>query len=215
MSGWGDRRELEIRELEIEDWRADILSARLFYNAGTFMIRILLRIWRVFPLWVHMLVARIVRPRFLMAVAALVFDEQGRILLFKHTYRKLAWGIPAGGLEYGERPQDAIIREFFEETGMTIEVQRLLFADSSRHFQHVSLIYLCGIIAGEFKESYEISEIKYFDVDDLPPMLLDEKNLIRNVVKILQVDKLIGSLKDTGAPDFLMEERKKDKIKGK
>ena len=132
-----------------------------------------------------MLTARIVRPKFLVAVAALVFDEQGRILLFKHTYRKLAWGIPAGGLEYGEQPKEAVIREFFEETGMTIEVQRLLLADSSRHFKHVSLVYLCKISAGEFKESHEISEIQYFDVDNLPPMLFDEKVLLRSVHKDL------------------------------
>ena len=149
------------------------------------MIKILLRIWRIFPLWVHMLAARIVRPKFLMAVAALVFDEQGRILLFKHTYRKLAWGIPAGGLEFKEQPKDAIVREFFEETGMTIEVVNLLLADSSPHFQHVSLVYLCEIVAGEFRESHEISEIQYFDVDKLPPMLFDEKDLIRSVHKDL------------------------------
>ena len=149
------------------------------------MIRILLRTWGLFPFWVHLLAARIVRPKFLMAVAALVFDEQGRILLFKHTYRKLAWGIPAGGLEFREQPKDAIVREFFEETGMSIEVQRLLQADSSRHFPHVGLIYLCKIIAGEFRESYEISEIQYFDVDNLPPMLFDEKDLIRSVHKDL------------------------------
>ena len=66
-----------------------------------------------------MVTARIVRPKFLTAVAALVFDEQGRILLFKHTYRKLEWGIPAGGLEYGEQPKDAVVREFFEEPSRT------------------------------------------------------------------------------------------------
>jgi ADP-ribose pyrophosphatase YjhB (NUDIX family) len=120
-----------------------------------------------------------------MAVSALVFNEQGRVLLFKHTYRKLAWGIPAGGLEHGEQPQDAIVREFFEETGMTIEAQRLVLADSSQVFHHVSLVYLCKIIGGEFRESNEISEIRYFDVADLPFMLSDEKDLIRSVYKEL------------------------------
>ena len=120
-----------------------------------------------------------------MAVAALVFDEQGRILLFKHTYRKLDWGIPAGGLEFGEQPKDAIVREFFEETSMTIEVQRLLLADSSHRFHHVSLVYLGKISAGEFKASHEISEIRYFEMDDLPPMLFDERDLIRSIHKDL------------------------------
>ena len=149
------------------------------------MIKILLRIWRVFPLWFQTLVSRVVRPRFRMAVAALVFDEHGRILLFKHTYRKLAWGIPAGGLEFKEQPKDAIVREFFEETGMTVEVVNLLLADSSPDFHHVSLVYLCEIVAGEFRESHEISEIQYFDVENLPPMLFDEKDLIRAVHKDL------------------------------
>lgn len=149
------------------------------------MIKTLLRIWRIFPLWFQTLVSRVVRPRFRMAVAALVFDEQGRILLFKHTYRKLVWGIPAGGLEYGEQPKDAIVREFFEETGITVEVVNLLLADSSPHFHHVSLVYLCEIVAGKFRESHEISEIQYFDVDNLPPMLFDEKDLIRSVHKDL------------------------------
>ena len=149
------------------------------------MIKILLRIWGLFPHWLQTLASRILRPRFRMAVAALVFDEQGRILLFKHTYRKFAWGIPAGGLEFKEQPKDAIVREFFEETGMTIEVVNLLLADSSPHFHHVSLVYLCEIVAGEFRESHEISEIQYFDVDNLPPMLFDEKDLIRSVHKDL------------------------------
>ena len=149
------------------------------------MIKILLRIWGLFPHWLQTLASRILRPRFRMAVAALVFDEQGRIFLFKHTYRKLAWGIPAGGLEHREQPKDAIVREFFEETGMTIEVVNLLLADSSPHFHHVSLVYLCEIVAGEFRESHEISEIQYFDVDNLPPMLVDEKDLIRSVHKEL------------------------------
>lgn len=149
------------------------------------MIKTLLRIWRIFPHWAQTFVSRIVRPRFRMAVAALVFDKQGRILLFKHTYRKLAWGIPAGGLEYREQPKDAIVREFFEEAGMTVEVLRLLLADSNPHFHHVSLVYLCEIVAGEFRESHEISEIQYFDVDDLPSMLFDEKDLIHSFHKEL------------------------------
>lgn len=136
-------------------------------------------------MWVHVLAARILRPRFRVAVAALVFNEQGHILLFKHTYRKLAWGIPVGGLEYGEQPEQGVIREFFEESGITIQVERLLFADSSKLFRHITLIYLCKIVSGEFRESYEVSEMKYFDVHDLPRMIFDEKDLIRGVHQTL------------------------------
>lgn len=154
------------------------------------MMRNLLRIWKFFPQWTHILAAELLRPRFRVAVSALVFDEQRRVLLFKHTYRKLEWGIPAGSLEYGEQPVDGILREFFEETGMTVAVERLLLADSSPHIRHVSLVYLCKIISGEFRDSDEISEIQYFDVNSLPPMLFDEKDLIRSIHKKLFGDQL-------------------------
>jgi 8-oxo-dGTP diphosphatase len=148
------------------------------------MMKILLRIWRTLPPWVHFLTARLVRPRFRAAVAAIIFDEQGRILLFKHTYRKFEWGLPAGGLEHREQPRDAIRREFLEETGMELEVERLLTAVSAREDHHISMIYLCRITGGEFKESHEISEMKYFAVHELPAMMLTaEKELIQWVVK--------------------------------
>lgn len=150
------------------------------------MTKTLLRIWRTLPMWIHILAMRVYRAKFRAAVAAMIFDEQGRILLFKHTYRKFEWGIPAGGLEYNEQPADAIVREFFEETGMKLQVERMLLAESSKEDRNISLIYLCKIAGGTFKESHEISEMKYFEVDDLPRMLFAEKNLIRMVVESLR-----------------------------
>jgi len=149
------------------------------------MMSALLRIWRSLPLWVHILGSRISRAKFRVAVAAMIFDEQGRILLFKHTYRKFEWGIPAGSLEHREQPMDAVAREFFEETGMQIEVMKLLTAVSAKEDHHISLIYLCKIVSGEFKPTLEISEIKYFSLNDLPSMLFTEKTLISQITNNL------------------------------
>lgn len=147
-------------------------------------MKTLLRIWRAMPLWIHFLAARIIRPRFRAGVAALIFDEHERILLFKHTYRKFEWGIPGGGLEYYEQPADAIVREFFEETGIQIHIERLLTAVSAREDHHISIIYLCRIVGGEFKESHEISEMKYFPITELPDRMLSaEKELIKWAAK--------------------------------
>jgi 8-oxo-dGTP diphosphatase len=150
------------------------------------MMKYSLKIWRTFPMWMHVLAMRLYRPKFRAAVAAMIFDGQGHILLFKHTYRKFEWGIPAGGLEYGEQPAQAIVREFFEETGMQIKVEKLLLAESSEEDHNISLIYLCEIVSGMFEESNEISDMKYFDVNDLPHMLFAEKNLIYMVTKKLK-----------------------------
>jgi 8-oxo-dGTP pyrophosphatase MutT (NUDIX family) len=150
------------------------------------MKKTLLQIWRTLPMWVHVIAMRIYRAKFRASVAALIFDRQGRILLFKHTYRKFEWGIPAGGLEYNEQPENAIVREFFEETGMQIKVEKLLAAESSKEDRNISLIYLCTIASGSFTESSEISEMRYFGVNDLPQMLFAEKNLIRWAVRELR-----------------------------
>jgi 8-oxo-dGTP diphosphatase len=151
------------------------------------MMPFLLRTWRILPLWVQLFATNLIRPRFRAAVAAVVFDELGQVLLFKHTYRKLEWGIPAGGLEHYEQPIDAIKREFFEETGMQIQVERLLTAVSARENHHLGMIYLCKIDGGEFKESLEISEMKYFPINELPELMLTtEKELIKWVVKELK-----------------------------
>jgi 8-oxo-dGTP diphosphatase len=148
------------------------------------MMKILLRFWSMLPLWMHFLAARLSRPTFRAAVAAIIFNEQGQILLFKHTYRKFEWGLPAGGLEHREQPLDAVKREFFEETGMQITVEKLLTVVSAREDHHLSAIYLCKILNGEFRPSHEISEMKYFDVNQLPArMLTAEKELIQWAVQ--------------------------------
>lgn len=152
----------------------------MLYNAST-MMKILLRLWRLLPMWLHVIVTRLTQPKFNAGVSSLIFDEQGRVLLFKHTYRKYEWGIPGGALEYKEQPIEAVVREFHEETGMHIEVIRLLKVTSAREFPHLGITYLCKITDGVFKPSHEISEMKYFDVNDLPKMLFAEKDLIRQV----------------------------------
>jgi 8-oxo-dGTP diphosphatase len=143
------------------------------------MLKPLFRLWRTLPMWVHVVVTRLTQPKFNAGVSALVFDEQGKVLLFKHTYRKFEWGIPGGVLEYKEQPSEAMIREFYEETGMRIEITKLLKVVSAKEFPHLSIVYLCKIIGGEFNPSHEISEMEYFDINDLPMMLFTEKDLIR------------------------------------
>ncbi|MBL8091618.1 MAG: NUDIX domain-containing protein [Anaerolineales bacterium] len=151
-------------------------------------MKFLLSLWRFMPMWIHVLATRLTQPKFNAGVCTLIFDEEGKVLLFKHTYRKFEWGIPGGGLEYREQPDEAIVREFYEESNIKIEVEKLLKVSSAKEFPHLSIVYLCKIVEGEFKPSHEISEMKYFDINDLPQMLYAEKDLIRWTFKNLTAD---------------------------
>jgi len=40
------------------------------------------------------------------------------------------WTLPGGGLDFGEDPEDAVIREFKEETGLIVKVHKLVAVNS-------------------------------------------------------------------------------------
>lgn len=53
-----------------------------------------------------------------MGVAALVEDAQGRVLLVRHSYNP-GWRLPGGGVDRGEAPAEAVLRELREEVGLS------------------------------------------------------------------------------------------------
>ena len=59
------------------------------------------------------------------AVAAIIRDESGRVLLMQQR-ESGRWSLPAGAIDPGESPREAIVREVFEETGLAVSAARLL-----------------------------------------------------------------------------------------
>ena len=55
-------------------------------------------------------------------------DAEGRVLLARNSAESEfpgLWGLPGGGVEHGEDPDDAVVREFAEETGLSVRVSGL------------------------------------------------------------------------------------------
>ena len=68
------------------------------------------------------------RTRQRLAAYALVFDDAGRVLLSREPGprgRLGRWLLPGGGVEHGEHPEQAVIREVREETGLGVRVGAL------------------------------------------------------------------------------------------
>jgi len=143
--------------------------------------RTLLKIWRILPLWLQIGASRLIRPLFQVFAAAVIFDEAGNILLVKSTYNRFhPWGLPGGSLEYGEHPEEAVVREVLEETHLHICIEKLILVNSWTP-DRVGLYYLCRITGGTFSPSDEVSEFAYFSPDDLP----DVRPLDRDMIKRL------------------------------
>lgn len=51
-----------------------------------------------------------------MGAAAVILDEDRRVLLVKHTYGRRNWELPGGYVELDESAADAVVREVREET---------------------------------------------------------------------------------------------------
>lgn len=65
------------------------------------------------------------------AAYAIITDECDKLLLAHwRDGRHSGWTLPGGGIDPGEAPEDAVVREVYEETGYHAEVGELLGIDS-------------------------------------------------------------------------------------
>ncbi|GAA0799650.1 NUDIX hydrolase [Spirilliplanes yamanashiensis] len=55
-------------------------------------------------------------------VSGVVRDDAGRVLLARRTDNG-QWSVPAGAIDPGEQPADAVVREVYEETGVHVAVE--------------------------------------------------------------------------------------------
>lgn len=133
-----------------------------------------------FPEFIREFFLWVIVDKFLVGVGAIIFNERGEVLLCYHTYRsKCPWGLPAGWLEHGEDPDRAAERELLEETGLVITVRRLFAVQRKAGYHHIQIYFLADLTGGEFRPSDEVSHVRYFPIDALPPLLPGTEALIR------------------------------------
>lgn len=70
------------------------------------------------------------------------------------------WTLPGGGLDFGEDPEDAVVREFKEETGLLVQVSNLVAVNSLSDsmpgwppMHSIRIIYCVQYVSGDL--SYE------------------------------------------------------------
>lgn len=120
-----------------------------------------------------------------LAVIVAIIDD-GKILLTKREDFEV-WCLPGGGVEDGESLAEAGIREAKEETGLDVELTRLVGVYSrmggGMHDVH-AVLYAAKPIGGRLRtQLHETIEIAYFPFDQLPnEMLFGHKKRINDAV---------------------------------
>jgi 8-oxo-dGTP diphosphatase len=112
--------------------------------------------------------------------AAVILDGRGYVLLVRHTYGRLNWEIPGGASEPGESVIETALREVREETGLTVEAERLTGVYHDPEYDAHHFVFACRSVAGgePVPSSKEISACAYWPPDD-PPRPISDFTLVR------------------------------------
>jgi len=112
-------------------------------------------------------------------VAIILRDDLGRILLEKRSDCGL-WGLPGGRIEPGESIADAAVREMKEDTGLTVNITRLLgvysgpadrivtYPDDGGVVQLVDILLEATMVSGKLSCSSESEDLQFFEPAALP-----------------------------------------------
>jgi ADP-ribose pyrophosphatase YjhB (NUDIX family) len=131
----------------------------------------------------------IVTPK--VAVNCALFDDRGRLLLIRRKDNGL-WALPGGFVDLGEQVLDAARREVKEETGLTVEVERLvgvyshpddsLYIHLGPDYQVVVLVFRGRILGGAFVENEETHGFEFFDTGSLPEIVPTHRQRIDDLL---------------------------------
>ncbi len=112
---------------------------------------------------------RIFKP-FSIGVRALVINENGQVLLVKHTYTD-AWYLPGGGVDKKEHLLDALARELKEEIGLQIQGRVELLGTYGSFFEYKSdfvSVFIVKLFDMAPSQNAEIEKWAFFALDQIP-----------------------------------------------
>ncbi|HID26210.1 MAG TPA: NUDIX hydrolase [Thermoplasmata archaeon] len=92
------------------------------------------------------------------------------------------WALPGGFVNYGEKVEDAVVREIKEETGVSAEIIKLfgVYSDPSRdpRGHTISIVFLLKQGEGEVKGGDDAADARHFPLDSLPSLAFDHEKII-------------------------------------
>jgi ADP-ribose pyrophosphatase YjhB (NUDIX family) len=125
-------------------------------------------------------------PRQRIGVSMIALDEAERVFLLKHVFHpSIPWGLPGGWLGRNEAPARGVLRELYEETGLTAVIGPVVHMALEKEPAHIAIAYLAQIQPGDLTLSSEILEAQWFPIHSLPqPQYHFTEQAIRSAVQL-------------------------------
>jgi ADP-ribose pyrophosphatase YjhB (NUDIX family) len=125
---------------------------------------------------------RLVGQRLLLlpGVAAIVRDAEDRVLFIRRADNG-KWGLPAGAIDPGETPAEAVAREVREETGLEVRPTRVAGVFGGAGFrvryengdeaEYTVVVFDCAVTGGTLTPADgEALELRYFAPNETPQL---------------------------------------------
>lgn len=132
-------------------------------------------------------------------VCGICVDDEKILMVNHHSLNKSGdfWAPPGGGMDFGESAEETLKREFLEETGLKVEIDKFLFVHEylSPPLHAIELIYKVNLIDGKLKIGFDpemksnqqiIKDVQFISFSEIKNI---EKESVHQLFE--QIDQLI------------------------
>jgi 8-oxo-dGTP diphosphatase len=105
-------------------------------------------------------------------ISMAIITHGDKVLMIRRRQRegKLSWAFPGGGIEAGETPEQAAVRETLEETSLEVKSVQVIGARIHPSTGADMTYVACEPVAGEARveDSEELAEVAWVSLEEIP-----------------------------------------------
>ncbi len=144
---------------------------------------VLARVWRGLPLPVQMAGVALREALYTVTVMGVITDDEDRVLLLEHRFRRSTWGLPGGFVARGEQPDDSLRRELLEETGLALGSIDVAHVRALRNAR-IEIVFWGRATGEPSPDGFEVSTARWVPIGELPQFL--DRDDLELFTKILE-----------------------------
>lgn len=114
--------------------------------------------------------------------AIAIKDDQIILIKRKNPPFQGSYALPGGFVDYGETVENAVIREFNEETGLDAKIKNFIgiYSEPDRdpRGHTISIVFKLKITGGEILAGDDAVDVSLFPLDELPDLAFDHGKIV-------------------------------------